>query len=53
MPAMAGSFVKAGLADILYISELIGAILMFLGFLLSTQKQKAAEQVLQRVETAR
>ena len=53
MPAMAGSFVKAGLADILYISELIGAILMFLGFLLSTQKQKTTEQVLQRAETAR
>jgi len=38
MPAMAGSFVKAGLADVLYVSELIGAILMFLGFWLSTQK---------------
>lgn len=53
MPAIAGSFVKAGLADILYISELIGAILMFLGFVLSTQKQKITEQVLQRAETAR
>ena len=37
-PAMAGSFVKAGLVDVLYISELIGAIVMFAGFLLSTSK---------------
>lgn len=51
MPAMAGSFVKAGLADVLYISELLGAILMFAGFWLSTQKQKAAVQVPQRAES--
>lgn len=31
-PAMAGSFVKAGLVDALYVSELIGVILMALGF---------------------
>jgi hypothetical protein len=31
-PAMAGSFVKAGLVDILYISELIGVFLMLVGF---------------------
>ena len=37
-PAMAGSFVKAGLADVLYVSELIGAILMFAGFYLSTTR---------------
>ena len=35
-PAMAGSFVKAGLVDALYISELLGAILMFIGFLNAT-----------------
>jgi len=51
-PAMAGSFVKAGLADVLYVSELMGAVLMFVGFWLSTQKQKEAVQVRQPVETA-
>ena len=35
-PAMAGSFIKAGLVDMLYVSELLGAVLMFAGFLLST-----------------
>jgi hypothetical protein len=35
-PAMAGTFVKAGIVDALYISELIGAVLMFAGFMLST-----------------
>jgi hypothetical protein len=35
-PAMGGSFLRAGLTDWLYLSELIGAILMFLGFVLST-----------------
>jgi hypothetical protein len=35
-PALAGTLVKAGLVDALYISEFIGAILMFLGFMLST-----------------
>jgi len=32
-PAMAGSFVKLGLADVLYLSELVGVILMYIGFL--------------------
>jgi len=44
-PAMAGSFVKAGLVDGLYISELLGAILMFIGFINATTspaKQPAA-----------
>ena len=35
-PAMAGTFVKAGLVDALYVSELIGAIIMFIGFMLAT-----------------
>jgi hypothetical protein len=36
MPAMGGTFLKAGLNDWLYVSELIGAILMYLGFLRAT-----------------
>ena len=35
-PAMGGSLLKAGLTDMLYLSELIGAILMFIGFLMAT-----------------
>jgi hypothetical protein len=35
-PAMAGSFVKMGLADVLYLSELIGVILMYIGFIQAT-----------------
>lgn len=36
MPAMAGSLLKAGIADVLYLSELIGVVLMYGGFLLAT-----------------
>ncbi len=36
MPALAGSFIKAGLGDWLYLSELLGAILMYAGFLRAT-----------------
>jgi hypothetical protein len=35
-PAMAGSFVKLGLPDLLYLSELIGVVLMYVGFLQAT-----------------
>ncbi|HEX7975487.1 MAG TPA: hypothetical protein VF498_13850 [Anaerolineales bacterium] len=46
MPAMAGSLVKAGLADWLYVSELLGAVIMYIGFIQSTStnpvEQKAA-----------
>jgi len=35
-PAMGGSLLRAGLTDMLYMSELVGAILMFVGFLMAT-----------------
>ncbi len=35
-PAMGGSLLKAGYTDMLYISEFIGVILMFIGFTLAT-----------------
>lgn len=44
-PAMGGSFLKAGFTDMLYVSELIGAIIMFLGFMLSTSTKEATETV--------
>jgi hypothetical protein len=36
-PALAGSFVSMGLPDLLYLSELIGAILMYIGFVQATK----------------
>jgi hypothetical protein len=41
MPALGGSFSRFGLGSILYGSELLGAILMFIGFLLSTKPSAA------------
>ena len=35
-PAMAGSFVKLGWVDALYLSELIGVVLMYIGFIQAT-----------------
>jgi hypothetical protein len=35
-PAMAGSFVKMGLVDGLYLSELVGVVLMYIGFVQAT-----------------
>jgi hypothetical protein len=40
-PAMAGSFVKLGLPDLLYLSELIGAVVMYVGFLQATVARAA------------
>jgi len=37
-PAMGGTFLRVGLTDLLYLSELIGAILMFIGFLMATSE---------------
>lgn len=42
-PAMGGALLRAGLADWLYVSELLGAVLMFVGFLLAV-KNRPAEQ---------
>jgi hypothetical protein len=39
LPAMAGSLVARGLVDVLYLSELLGVILMYLGFLQATAPQ--------------
>jgi hypothetical protein len=35
-PAMGGSLLKAGYADMLYLSEFVGVILMFIGFIMAT-----------------
>jgi hypothetical protein len=44
MPATAGSFVRAGLVDWLYISELLGVILMYIGFLQATASRPVEKQ---------
>jgi len=41
LPATAGTFVQAGLVDWLYISEFMGVILMYLGFVRATASQVA------------
>lgn len=43
MPAMAGSFIKAGLADWLYLSEFLGVVLMYIGFLQATAPHSVIE----------
>jgi hypothetical protein len=43
MPAMAGSFVKAGLADWLYLSEFLGVVLMYAGFIQATSPRQVTE----------
>jgi hypothetical protein len=40
MPAMGGTFSRAGLPDWLYLSEFLGAILMFAGFMKATATQR-------------
>jgi len=39
MPAIGGSFLKAGLPDWLYLSEFLGAIVMYIGFVQATVPQ--------------
>jgi len=45
MPAMAGSLVKAGLLDFLYLSEFLGVVLMYAGFLLATSEKPLPARV--------
>ena len=35
-PAMGGTFLRAGLTDMLYVSEFLGVVLMFIGFMMAT-----------------
>jgi hypothetical protein len=36
MPAIGGSFIRLGLPDFLYLSELLGVIFMYIGFIQAT-----------------
>ncbi|MDX1436856.1 MAG: hypothetical protein R3335_08600 [Anaerolineales bacterium] len=40
-PAMGGTFIRLGLNDWLYVSELVGAVLMFAGFVVATSEAPA------------
>jgi hypothetical protein len=44
LPAMAGSFVKAGLVDFLYLSEFLGVVLMYTGFIQATTGRTVENQ---------
>jgi hypothetical protein len=41
MPALAGTFIKMGITDMLYVSEFAGVVLMYAGFILATSPQRA------------
>ncbi len=43
MPASAGTFVQAGLVDMLYLSEFIGVVLMYAGFVQATAARPVSE----------
>ena len=43
MPPMGGTFIMARLADWLYLSEFLGAVIMYVGFLRATASQPAME----------
>jgi hypothetical protein len=44
MPAMGGTFIKIGLPDWLYMSEFLGALIMFAGFIVATATQPMKEK---------
>ena len=46
MPAMAGSFLRLGLTDWLYVSEFIGVVLMYAGFALATSSNPVKEEAI-------
>jgi hypothetical protein len=45
MPAMGGTFSRAGLPDWLYLSEFLGAFLMFAGFMKATASQRVKNSI--------
>jgi hypothetical protein len=47
VPAMGGSFVKMGLVDWLYISEFVGVVLMYAGFVLATASKPIERPVVE------
>jgi hypothetical protein len=50
MPAMGGTFLRAGLPDWLYLSNFLGAIIMFAGFWMATSGQPVKERSKTKVQ---
>jgi hypothetical protein len=48
LPAFGGSFLRAGFADLLYLSEFLGALLMYAGFILATSGKPVESQAARR-----
>jgi len=44
MPAMGGTFLKLGLPDWLYLSEFLGVVLMYIGFIQATASKTVEEK---------
>jgi len=49
MPAMGGTFVKLGVVNLLYLSEFVGVVIMYIGFLQATARLAAAPVPVQQV----
>jgi hypothetical protein len=48
LPAFGGSFLRAGFADLLYLSEFLGVLLMYAGFILATAGKPVESQAARR-----
>jgi hypothetical protein len=48
---MGGTFIRLGMSDWLYLSELLGAVLMFAGFMVATSEQPAESKVTKATAT--
>jgi hypothetical protein len=45
LPALGGSFLRAGLPDWLYVSEFFGALIMYVGFIKATSKKALPQHI--------
>jgi hypothetical protein len=53
MPAMGGTFVKLGVTNLLYLSEFVGVVIMYIGFLQATTRPAAAPSAAPRVAVSK
>ena len=44
LPAFGGTFSRFGLASVLYLGELLGAVLMFIGFIRATTPMRGERE---------
>lgn len=50
MPAMGGTFIRAGLPDWLYLSEFLGALIMYVGFVQASYKKAVTQEAKVQVQ---